>query len=460
MNTTIKPQGNTSAKVMKIPNVVTEVPGPRSLALYRREEKALAPGVQSIASRSKIVLDHGEGSLLTDVDGNTFIDFSAGVGVGSLGHSHPAYRKALKEQLDRVTVGSFTTEARVELVHLLAELAPGDLGRTQLYSGGAEAAEAGLRLAKSFTGNYEFLGFWGGFHGKTGGVLGLMGSDWKKSLGPLMPGLTLAPYAECYRCPFDKTFPECNFHCVDYVRQAIEVQTTGQLAALVVEPMQGTAGNVIPPPGYLARLKEVAQGHGALLIVDEMLTGCGRTGTMFACEQDAVVPDILLLGKGLASGYPVSAIMTTEEIAHAKPFADPSGSSSSYGGNPLAAAAALVTLQTILSENLVENAREVGALMLDRLKALEIKYPFIGDVRGRGLFIGLELVKDKDAKEPLDSETTNLIFEEALRRGLLLMGYSHRIRINPALNISREIASAGIEVLDEVFDCIKRKIAL
>jgi 4-aminobutyrate aminotransferase-like enzyme len=321
-------------KTLKIPNVVTEVPGPRSLELYQQEEKTLAPGIQSIASRSKIVVDHGEGSLVTDVDGNTFIDFSAGVGVASLGHAHPAYQEALKDQVGRITVGSFTTEARVELTRLLAELAPGDISRTQFYSGGAEAVEAGLRLAKSYTGKYEFLGFWGGFHGKTGGVLGLMGSDWKKSLGPLMPGLTLAPYAECYRCPFDKTFPECDFHCVDFLKQSIEMQTTGQLAALVVEPMQGTAGNVIPPPGYLARLKEVAGEHGALLIVDEMLTGMGRTGTLFACEQEGVVPDILFLGKGLASGYPVSAVLAREEIAHAKPFADPSGSSSSYGGNP------------------------------------------------------------------------------------------------------------------------------
>lgn len=448
------------AKAMKVPHIVTEVPGPRSLALYRREAEVLAPGVQSIASRSKIVIDRGEGSLVTDVDGNTFIDFSAGVGVASLGHAHPAYREALKKQLDRITVGSFTTEARVELTHLLAELAPGDLRRSQFYSGGAEAVEAALRLAKSYTGKYEFLGFWGGFHGKTGGVLGLMGSDWKKSLGPLMPGLTLAPYAECYRCPFDKTFPECNFHCVDYLRKAIDVQTTGQLAAIVVEPMQGTNGNVIPPPGYLARLKEVAEEHGALLIVDEMLTGCGRTGTMFACQQDGVVPDILLLGKGLASGYPMSAVVTTEEIAHARPFANPSGSSSSFGGNPLAAAAALVTVQTLLAENLVENAREVGGVMLDRLRDLALKYSFIGDVRGRGLFIGLELVKDRRTKEPLDAETTGLVFQEALRRGLLLMGYHYRIRINPALNITREIADAGIEVLDEVFDRVGRKVAL
>ncbi len=448
------------SKTDKIPHIVTEVPGPKSRSLFAREEQFLAPGLQSIALKSRLAIERGEGSLLTDVDGNTFIDFSAGVGVASLGHSHPVYREALRAQLDKVVVGSFSTEVRVELTELIARLAPGDLCRTQFYSGGAEAAEAGLRLAKSHTKKYEFLGFWGGFHGKTGGVLGLMGSDWKKGLGPLMPGLSLAPYADCYRCPFGKTFPECDFFCVDFVREAIEYQTTGQLAALVVEPMQGTAGNVIPPPGYLAKLKEVAEENGALLIADEMLTGFGRTGRLFGCDHDAVVPDIMLLGKGMGSGYAVSAVVSTDEISRALPFAEPSGSSSSHGGNPLASAAALVTLQTVLAESLVENSAQVGAFLLDKLKALGEKYKFIGDVRGKGLFIGLDLVKDRATKTPLEKEVTERIFQEALRRGLLLMAYSSRVRINPALTLTGEVAEAGINVLDEVFDYIQRNVAV
>ncbi len=448
------------SKTDKIPHIVTEVPGPKSRSLFAREEQFLAPGLQSIALKSRLAIERGEGSLLTDVDGNTFIDFSAGVGVASLGHSHPVYREALRAQLDKVVVGSFSTEVRVELTELIARLAPGDLCRTQFYSGGAEAAEAGLRLAKSHTKKYEFLGFWGGFHGKTGGVLGLMGSDWKKGLGPLMPGLSLAPYADCYRCPFGKTFPECDFFCVDFVREAIEYQTTGQLAALVVEPMQGTAGNVIPPPGYLAKLKEVAEENGALLIADEMLTGFGRTGRLFGCDHDAVVPDIMLLGKGMGSGYAVSAVVSTDEISRALPFAEPSGSSSSHGGNPLASAAALVTLQTVLAESLVENSAQVGAFLLDKLKALGEKYEFIGDVRGKGLFIGLDLVKDRATKIPLEKEVTERIFQEALRRGLLLMAYSSRVRINPALTLTGEVAEAGINVLDEVFDYIQRNVAV
>ena len=448
------------SKTDKIPHIVTEVPGPKSRSLFAREEQFLAPGLQSIALKSRLAIERGEGALLTDVDGNTFIDFSAGVGVASLGHSHPAYREALRAQLDKVVVGSFTTEVRAELTELIARLAPGDLCRTQFYSGGAEAAEAGLRLAKSHTKKYEFLGFWGGFHGKTGGVLGLMGSDWKKGLGPLMPGLSLAPYADCYRCPFGKTFPECDFFCVDFVREAIEYQTTGQLAALVVEPMQGTAGNVIPPPGYLAKLKEVAEENGALLIVDEMLTGFGRTGKLFGCDRDAVVPDIMLLGKGMGSGYSVSAVVSTDEISRALPFAAPSGSSSSHGGNPLASAAALVTLQTVLAESLVENSAQVGAFLLDKLKALGEKYEFIGDVRGTGLFIGLDLVKDRATKAPLEKEVTERIFQEALRRGLLLMAYSSRVRINPALTLTGEVAEAGINVLDEVFDYVQRNVGV
>ena len=461
LTTPLKERGRSAlSRTDKIPHIVTEVPGPKSRSLFAREQRFISPGLQTIALKSGLVIERGEGSLLTDVDGNTFIDFSAGVGVASLGHSHPAYRAALHAQLDKVTVGSFTTEIRLELTELIARLCPGDLSRTQFYSGGAEAAEASLRLAKSYTKKYEFLGFWGGFHGKTGGVLGLMGSDWKKGLGPLMPGLSLAPYADCYRCPFGKTFPECNFFCVDFVREAIEYQTTGQLAALVVEPMQGTAGNVIPPPGYLAKLKEVAEENGALLIVDEMLTGFGRTGRLFGCDHDGVIPDIMLLGKGMGSGYPISAVVSTEESTRAWPFSQPSGSSSSYGGNPLASAAALATLQTLLMESLVEKSAQVGAFLLDKLKALGKKYELIGDVRGKGLFIGLDLVKDRTTKAPLEKEVTERIFQEALRRGLLLMAYSSRVRINPALTLSREVAEAGFNVLDEVFDHVQRKVAV
>src|SRR5512132_380137 len=238
---------------------------PRGEALFADEARFLAPGTQTIAALSHLAIDRGEGAVLYDVDGRSYVDLAAGVGVASLGHAHPQYVAALKKQLDRVHVGSFTTEHRAALVALLAELAPGDISRIQLYSGGAEAVEAAIRLARSHTGKREIVGFWGGFHGKTGGVLPILGSEFKHGLGPLAPGAYLTPYASCARCAFDKAFPSCQLHCVDFLRKKIAVETSGDVAAIVVEPVQGTAGNVIPPRGFLPALRALADEIGALL---------------------------------------------------------------------------------------------------------------------------------------------------------------------------------------------------
>ena len=431
--------------------VLTEVPGPKSLRYFNEEQEYISPGIQTIALLSKIVLERGEGCIVEDVDGNRYIDFFAGVAVASLGHAHQRYVAAMQEQISKISVGSFTTPHRAELARLISDIAPGDLRRTQFFSGGSEAVEAAIRLAMSYTKKCEVVGFWGGFHGKTGGVLGLLGDTFKHQLGPLMPGRYLTPYAYCYRCAVNQTFPQCEFACVDFLEEMVKRETTNDIAAIVVEPFQGTAGNVIPPEGYLLHLKKVAEKIGALLIVDEMITGFGRTGKMFGCQHDNVVPDIITIGKGFGSGYPITGVISRDEIIFSKPFANPSGSSSSYGGNPLAAAAALVTLQTILEENLVENSVRVGAFMLEKLLAFKEKYPFVGDVRGKGLLIGIELVKDKTTRERLDRTHTRMIFQECLKRGLIMMGYNAEIRINPPLIIDEETAEEGIAIMDEVF---------
>lgn len=425
---------------------------PKSEALFHEEQKVLAPGIQSIALYSELALDHGKGAEVFDLDGNRYIDFIAGVCVGSLGHCHPKYVKALQKQLEKITFGSFTTENRVKFLKLLSSLLPGKLKKTQLYSGGSEAVEAALRLAKAYTQRYEVVAFWGGFHGKTGGVLGLMGSDFKFSHGPLAPGTYLTPYANCYRCPFDKTFPSCEFYCVDYLRKKIKEETTGEIAALIVEPIQGSAGNVVPPDGYLKALKEVAQEQGALLIADEMITGFGRTGKMFGFEHDGVVPDIVTIGKGVGSGFPVSGLISTDEILSAKPFSNPSASSSSYGGNPLASTAVYTTLQTLLDESLIENSENIGRSLLEELKPWKDRFSFVGDVRGRGLLIGVEMVRDKKTKEPLSRRASRWLFEDALNHGLLIMISNSTIRINPPLTIDLTIASEGLRIMGEVFE--------
>jgi len=439
-------------------SVKTAVPGPRSTAIFNMEQKYIAPGVQTIASLSGIALEKGDGCIVEDVDGNRYIDFFAGVAVASLGYNHPKYVKAINQQVGKIHVGSFVSQVRADLSKLLAENAVADLRRTQYYSGGAEAVEAALRLAKSYTKKTEVIGFWGGFHGKTLGVIGLIGEAFKHQLGPLPAGIYNTPYASCRRCPLNHTFPECEWACVDFIQDKIRIETTNDVAALIVEPIQGTNGNLVPPEGYLLELRRVADEIGALLIVDEMITGFGRTGKMFGCQHDNVRPDIITIGKSFGGGYPMTGLMASDEVIMAKPFSNPSGSSSSYGGNPLASAAAFVTVKTILEDGLIENSERVGRFMMKKLNVMKEKYPFIGEVRGRGLLIGVELVKNRDTKEKLDKDTCRLIFRECLKRGLITMGYNPDIRINPPLVIDEATADEGLSIMDDVFEHVADRI--
>jgi 4-aminobutyrate aminotransferase-like enzyme len=426
-------------------------PGPKSRAAFSEEQAVVAPGQQRIALLSELALASGRGATLTDLDGNTYLDFFAGVAVASLGHAHPEYIAKVEAQLRRISVGSFTSENRLKLLKLIAKLAPGNLGRAQLYSGGAEAVEAAFRLAMSYTGKYEIVGFWGGFHGKTAGVMGLIGDESKHGWGPLPGGRFSVPYADCARCPFQLRYPDCGVACADFARQSIKRTTSGAVAAIIIEPMQGTAGNVIPPAEFLPAIQSIAKEIGALLIADEMITGFGRTGRWFGCNHTDVVPDIMTVGKGMGNGFPISGVISSDGVVTAEPFARASASSSSYGGNPLASTAALATLEAIVDEGLVEHAARLGAHMLDRLRAMQEKYAFIGDVRGVGLMIGVDLVTDRASNELLNRAATERIFLDALQNGLLMMGYFPRIRINPPLTITRDQADHGLDILDQVF---------
>jgi 4-aminobutyrate aminotransferase-like enzyme len=436
------------------------VPGPKSKAIFDREAEAMAPGLQSIALYSQIVVDSARGCTIVDVDGNEYLDFIAGIAIGSVGHSHPHYVKRITEQLDRISFGSFATETRARFLNLVGELLPEGITHIQLFSGGAEAVEAAFRLAKSVTKKFEFVGFWGGYHGKTAGTIGLLGGSYRNHQGPFPPGMHLSPYANCYRCPWKLQYPSCGLACAEHLRNVMKNDTQGEVAAIILEPMQGTAGNVIPPDDFVHAVREIADEFGALLIADEILTGFGRTGTMWASDQFDLKPDIMTIGKGIGGGFPLSAVASSFDRMSAKPFGEPSGSSSSYGGNPLAAAAGLGAVEIIRDEKLVENSARIGALMLDGLKDLQEKYRFIGDVRGRGLMIGVELVADRTTKEPLDKTITRALFHEALERGLITMSYSQVIRINPPLVISEDEAMCGIDILDQSFAAIARKFAL
>jgi 4-aminobutyrate aminotransferase/(S)-3-amino-2-methylpropionate transaminase len=432
--------------------LTTEIPGPKSRALVAREAQHLAPGLQGFALWAGVAMDYGQGSHVTDVDGNTFVDLIGGIGVNALGHAHPAYVQALTAQTQKLTVGSFTSLPRVELMDAVAEMAPGGLDRLQLYSGGAEAVESALRLARVKTGRLDVVGFWGGFHGKTAGAMSLMGSDAKYGFAPLLPHTTSIPYADCYRCPFGLVYGSCGIACADFVRKALKAQPQGPVAAVIIEPMQGTAGNVVPPPEFLPAVADAAHEVGALLIVDEMITGFGRTGRPWGLDHTPTVkPDVVTLGKAFGSGFPVSGVLTSSDVAETPPWNKPSGASSSYGGNPLAAAAALASVRTIRSERLWENAEKVGTRMLSRLREMQERYPFIGEVRGKGLFLAIEMVRDRVTKEPVASAVMKEVYLAGVRRGLLAMTYSPHIRLQPALTIDEATAEEGLGLLAEVF---------
>ncbi len=437
-------------------DIRTRIPGPRSQEVVAREQKHLAPGLQGFALWAGVAMDRGEGSYLTDVDGNTYVDLIGGIGVNALGHCHPRHVAALQAQAERLTVGSFTSVPRADLVNEVCEMAPAGLDRLQLYSGGAEAVESALRLARQCTGRREVVGFWGGFHGKTAGAAALLGTPARDGLGPLPAGATQIPYADCYRCPFRLSYPSCDLACADFARKAIKAQSAGPVAAVVAEPMQGTAGNVIPPSGFLPAIAAAAREVGALFIADEMITGFGRTGKPWGVDHSGAKPDIVTLGKGFGSGFPVSGVLTRTDLSQAKPWSNPSGASSSYGGNALAAAAALASVRTIREERLWENAERVGSAMVAELRRMQERYPFIGDVRGAGLFIGVELVKDRRTQEPLDSPVMKQVYQNCVQRGLLAMTYTPHIRLQPALTIERDAALEGLAILDEVFQDLDR----
>ena len=284
-----------------------------------------------------------------------------------------------------------------------------------------------------------------------------MGSTFKDKLGPMVPGSHQVPYADCYRCPLGLQYPSCGIACAEVARKYVKVATAGEVAGVIVEPMQGTAGNIVPPKEFLPAMKSIAEEAGALFIADEMITGLGRTGEWWGIHHTGVVPDIVTIGKAVGGGFPLSCLATTDAIAGAKPWSNQSGSSSSYGGNPLAAAAGAASLRILEEEKLVDNARTVGAAMLRELETWVDRYPFVGVARGAGMFMAMELVSDKVGKTALPRKVTERIFGECVRRGLLTMSYSASFRIQPPLTTDLATAMNGLAILREVFDLVDRE---
>jgi len=442
----------TREKVKKVPALKVAPPGPRSQEFHSRASKYMK-GYSGQALLFPVVFKSGWGYTLTDVDGNVYLDFSSGIYVTGCGHSHPKITREIQEMVGTLmNCHDFTTPVKTELLERLVEILPGNLSGVQFFSDGTPAVEAGLRAARATTGKLEFISFWRDFHGKTLGSvsLALMSPD----KGLRAPGFFLAPRPDCYRCPFNMESPSCNLFCADFLEKIIDEETTGRLAAIVMEPIQGWAGSIFPPPGFIPRLREICDKRGVLLFLDEILTGMGRTGAWFACEHYKVVPDIMTIGKGLGNGFPVTAMVVKEEH---KDFLEKISASSSYGGNPVACAAALATIKVIQEEKLLENAKRIENVVMNRLEKMKKEHAIVGDVRGKGCLFGIELVKDKDTKEPFE-QAGKLVYQRAFQKGLAWIPAGHILRMSPPLIIPPDMADKGMDILEEALGEVEKEL--
>ena len=426
-----------------LPKIKTELPGPKSREYHARAAKYMK-GYSSQVTLFPVVFESGKGCTLTDVDGNTFIDFSSGIYVTGLGHCHPKISEAVAKYANQLmNCHDFTTEIKMKLLEKLASITMGDLNGIQLYDSGTTAVEAALRAARAATGKFEFLSFWRDFHGKTMGAVSCAIVD--KSQGMRAPGFFLAPRPNCYRCPFKMKHPECNCYCADFVEMVIANETTQQLAGVVLEPIQGWGGSVVPPDEFMPKLRKICDKYKMLLIADEVLTCMGRTGKMFAMEHWNVTPDITTLGKGFGNGFPVTAMVVSEKY---KDSIEKISASSSYGGNPMACAAALASIEVIEEENLCEKAAHLGELFMKRMKKMQEEFEIVGDVRGKGCLLAIELVKNKETKEPFE-EAGIKVYQKASSKGLAWVPQKHILRLSPPIIMDDDLAHRGLDIIEE-----------
>jgi 4-aminobutyrate aminotransferase / (S)-3-amino-2-methylpropionate transaminase / 5-aminovalerate transaminase len=426
-----------------------QVPGPMS-SHYLQIVKYCEP--ECSADQTPLVWDHGEGVWVWDVDGNQYIDFTSGVLVTNLGHKHPGLVKAIQNQATRLmNTYSFPTPERINASSRLVKTLPPNLDRVFMLSTGAEATEAAIRVARRYTGKQEILSFYGAFHGRTYGAMGVAGNQGtRRGFGVPVPGGIVAPYGYCYRCFYDKQYPDCELYCLNVLDQLVASTSSNNLGAVIVEPYQGAAGFIFPPEGWLSALAKWAVERQLILIVDEVQSSFGRTGKLYAIEWEGIQPNMLCLGKGMGSGVPASAVAAEALIFECM---SPGELSSTWGGNPLASAAVLAVLEAMEEEQLPQRALKMGEHLKSRLLELKNKYPFLGDVRGRGLVMGLEIIDPKEGKKP-SAELTLRIITAAAKRGLLLgkVGqFGNIIRVAPPLIISYEELDLAVDIFEVIF---------
>jgi len=440
-----------------LPEIKTSLPGPRALAIIERDHRTLSP---SFTRQYPLVAARGAGAIVEDVDGNRFLDMNAGIAVVAAGHCHPRIVEAIREQAGKLIHMSgtdFYYENMVELAERLAAVAPGG-GPRRVYFGnsGTEAVEAAMKMARYHTGRDKFIAFLGGFHGRTMGALSLTGSKavQRKGFGPLVPGVIHAPYAYCYRCAYNRKPETCAVECVKHIEETLltSIAPAEEVAAIVLEPVQGEGGYVVPPRKFFDELGRVAAKHGILIVADEVQSGMGRTGKMWASDHFDFAPDIMAVAKGIASGMPLSATIARAELMQWKPGAH----ASTFGGNPVAVSAAIATLE-LLEQELVDNAARIGAHILERLADWPRRFAPVGEVRGLGLMIGVEFVRDQQTRERAP-ELRDRVEQLAFERGVLTLGAGQNtLRLSPPLIITRDQADFAVDTLEECLRIVQRE---
>lgn len=433
----------------KLPKISTKLPGANTKEVI---EKDSAYTSTSYTRGYPLVAEEGKGAIIKDPDGNYFLDFAAGIAVCSTGHCHPRVVEAIKSQSEKLLHMSgtdFYYPVQAEAAQKLSGLVSGKKkSRVFFGNSGAEAIECAIKLAKYYTGRKRFIAFFGSFHGRTIGALSLTASKTiqKERFFPLMEGVTHVPYANCYRCPFGQKYGTCKFECLSFIENVIfkTVVPPTEVAAIFMEPIQGEGGYVVPPKEFIEGLRAICDKYHILLVADEVQSGAGRTGKFLAMEHFGISPDVITMAKGIASGLPLSACTASEDI-----MSWPPGShASTFGGNPVALKASIATME-LLEESLMENATNQGEFLMEGFRKLMKDNPVIGDVRGKGLMVGVELVKDKNSKERFP-ELRDRMEIECFERGLLILGCgANTVRICPPLIIDRAQARTALEIFDE-----------
>jgi len=443
---------------LKLPRLITPLPGPKAKKLVELDSQFLSP---SYTRSYPLVVQRGRGALVEDVDGNLFLDFAAGIAVVATGHCHPDVVAAIQKQaaeLIHMSGTDFYYPNMVELAQRLAAIAPGkEAKRVYFGNSGTEATEAAMKLARYHTKRDKFIAFYGSFHGRTLGSLSLTASKavQRKGFGPLLGGVFHVPYPNSYRGAFGIRPESCAKDCIAYLEEGLfkRIVDPSDVAAIFVEPIQGEGGYVPAPPEFLKELERICRKHGILLVMDEVQSGMGRTGKWWACDHAGITPDIICVAKGIASGMPLSAIITRASIMDWTPGAH----ASTFGGNPVCIAAALATMD-LLERKYIENARRMGEFILHRISDWPEKHKIVGDIRGRGLMIGVEIVRDRRTKE-IASDLRERVVELAFEKGLLILGAGENsIRLAPSLIIDEEQADFALRTLEACIAEIERSL--